>query len=277
LVKLLALDLDGTLLDDRGRVHAEDAEAIARAAEAGVRVTVVTGRLYSGTRESARAIGALGPVACVDGTHIVEAGSDRDLFHQALAEPAAEAVRQATSQTKVACFVFAHDEIVFDEHGEPFVPYVKLWSARMVRHQRVTEHPHWGHPRGVSAVVCVGPEESIRHAAAAVEGAGGAFVAAFPVRRAEVEPVWGMVVRAAGHDKGTALGWLAGHYGCAPEEVAAVGDWLNDVPMFAVAGRSFAMGQAPDVVKAAAGEVLSATSATGGGVAEALRRLGLVR
>lgn len=276
-MKLLALDLDGTLLDDSGRVHPEDARAIEQASAAGVRVTVVTGRLYSGTRESAHAIGALGPVACVDGTHIVEAGSDRDLLHQALAERAAEAVRAAAARAKVACFLFAHDEIVFDDHGERFVPYVRLWSARMVRHGRATEHPYWAHPRGVSAVVCVGPEEAIRHAAAEVEGAGEAFVAAFPVRRVEVEPVWGMVVRAVGHDKGTALGWLAEHYGCAPEEVAAVGDWLNDVPMFAVAGRSFAMGQAPDVVKAAAGEVLSATSATGGGVAEALRRLGVVR
>jgi hydroxymethylpyrimidine pyrophosphatase-like HAD family hydrolase len=276
-VKLLALDLDGTLLDDQGRVHPGDAEAVKRALGAGVAVTIVTGRLYSGTRESARVVGALGPVACVDGTHIVHAGDDRDLLYRALGPSATEAVRDAAARAKVACFLFAHDEIVFDDRGERFVPYVRLWSSRMVRHVRATEHPHWGHPRGVSAVVCVGPEEGVKQVAAQVEAAGGAFVAVFPVRRAEVEPVWGMVVRAEGLDKGTALGWLAAHHGCGPEEVAAVGDWLNDVPMFAVAGRSFAMGQAPDVVKAAAGEVLSATSATGGGVAEALRRLGVVK
>lgn len=277
-MKLLALDLDGTLLDDRGRVHPDDARAIGRAMASGLSVAVVTGRLYSGARESALAVGALGPVACVDGTHIVDARDDRDLVYRALAAPAAEATRAAAARSKgVACFLFAHDEIVFDEGGAPFVPYVQLWSARMVRHGRVAEHPHWDHPRGVSAVVCVGPEEAIREAAAEVEAAGEAFVAAFPVRRAEVEPVWGMVVRAPGHDKGTAVRWLAAHYGCEPEEVAAVGDWLNDVPMFAVAGRSFAMGQAPDVVKGAAGEVLTATSATGGGVAEALRRLGFGR
>ncbi len=277
MVKLLALDLDGTLLDDRGEVHPEDAHAVGRAMAAGLAVTVITGRLYSGTRDAARAVRALGPVACVDGTHIVDARDDGDLLYRPLAGAAAEATRAAAAAGGVACFLFAHDEIVFDDGGARFVPYVRLWSARMVRHARATEHPHWGHARGVSAVVCVGPEEAVREAAARVEATGEAFVAAFPVRRAEVEPVWGMVVRAAGHDKGTALAWLAAHYGCSPEEVAAVGDWLNDVPMFAVAGRSFAMGQAPDVVKAAAGEVLAATSATGGGVAEALRRLGLGR
>jgi hypothetical protein len=277
LVKLLALDLDGTLLDDRGEIHPADAEAIERARGAGLAVTVVTGRLYSGTRPSARAIRALGPVACVDGAHIVDARDDRELFHRPIAEPAAEAAREAAARAGVACFVFAHDEIVFDDEGARFLPYVRLWSSRVVRHGRAVEHPHWAHPRGVSAVVCVGHEEAIREASGLVEATGEAFVIAFPVRRAEVEPVWGMVVRASGHDKGTALAWLAAHYGCSTEEVAAVGDWLNDVPMLAAAGRSFAMGQAPEAVKAVAGEVLSATSATGGGVAEALRRLGFGR
>ena len=50
------------------------------------------------------------------------------------------------------------------------------------------------------------------------------------------------------------------------------GDWFNDVPMFAWAGRSFAMGQSPHGVRSCATDVLEATSATGGGVAEAIDR-----
>ena len=49
-----------------------------------------------------------------------------------------------------------------------------------------------------------------------------------------------------------------------------VGDWINDIPMFEVAGRSFAMGQAPDEVKSRATDVLTETSETGGGVASAI-------
>ena len=49
-----------------------------------------------------------------------------------------------------------------------------------------------------------------------------------------------------------------------------VGDWINDVPMFLVAGRSYAMGQAPDEVKRAATFVLEETSEAGGGVARAV-------
>jgi hydroxymethylpyrimidine pyrophosphatase-like HAD family hydrolase len=85
-----------------------------------------------------------------------------------------------------------------------------------------------------------------------------------------------MVVRAARVDKGTAIDWLAAHYQITPEEIVVVGDWLNDVPMFRRAGRSFAMAQAPDDVKGAATDVLVADSKSGGGIAEAAERAGLI-
>ena len=74
--------------------------------------------------------------------------------------------------------------------------------------------------------------------------------ATFPLRR--LPDMWGLVARAAGGTKGTALTYLAAHHGCAAEETVCVGDWLNDVSMFAVAGRSYAMGHAPSDVKKAA-------------------------
>lgn len=81
-----------------------------------------------------------------------------------------------------------------------------------------------------------------------------------------------MVVRAAGPTKGTAIAWLADYHGCTVDEVVAVGDWLNDVPMFEVAGQSFAMGSAPALVKERATEQLDAWSAEEAGVSEAIER-----
>ena len=88
--------------------------------------------------------------------------------------------------------------------------------------------------------------------------------------------MWGMVVRAAGIDKGTAIEWIADHYGVTLRDIVAVGDWLNDVPMLRRAGRSFAMGQAPSEVRAAATDLLDADAWTGGGIAEAAERAGLL-
>jgi hydroxymethylpyrimidine pyrophosphatase-like HAD family hydrolase len=79
-----------------------------------------------------------------------------------------------------------------------------------------------------------------------------------------------MVARAAGGTKGTALEWIADHYGVSMSETVCVGDWLNDIAMLEAAGRSFAMGQAPAEVKAAATDVLDHTIEGGGGIAEAI-------
>src|SRR5688500_18572432 len=73
--RLLAVDLDGTLIDAAGAVHAPDREAIAALAAKGIPTTIITGRLFSGTRRIAGDVGTTGPVACVDGCHVVEAAS----------------------------------------------------------------------------------------------------------------------------------------------------------------------------------------------------------
>ena len=57
--------------------------------------------------------------------------------------------------------------------------------------------------------------------------------------------------------KGTALASLAASLGLAPSECAAMGDYLNDIPMLEWAGWAVAMGQAPDEVKAVADAVVA--------------------
>jgi hydroxymethylpyrimidine pyrophosphatase-like HAD family hydrolase len=78
------------------------------------------------------------------------------------------------------------------------------------------------------------------------------------------------MARAAGATKGSALRWLAEREAVPMAETVCVGDWLNDVPMFEAAGRSFAMGQAPSEVKDRATDVLEETGEKGGGVARVL-------
>ena len=63
--KLLALDVDGTLVRRDGSIHPEDGAAVGRLAASGVPVTIVTGRMYSGTQHVARSLRLGGPIACV--------------------------------------------------------------------------------------------------------------------------------------------------------------------------------------------------------------------
>ncbi len=269
--KLLALDVDGTLLRRDGSVHPDDLAAIGRVAGSGVPVTIVTGRLYSGTHAVARSVGISGPIACVDGSHIVDLGDDTALFHASIVGVDAGLLRDVLRRHGPASFLFADDTIVHDADGAAFAGYVTTWSPRVSVVARVIDHPYWEHERGLMAVVAVGSEVAIRAAAAELEDRldHATRLIVFPVPRIGM---FAMIVRAAGPTKGTAIEFLSRHHGCTPAETVVVGDWLNDVPMFQVAGRSFVMGQAPAAVKATATDHLVADCFGGGGVAEAVRR-----
>lgn len=275
--KVVAIDVDGTLVTTRGEVAEADRQAITAMQQRGIHVTICTGRLYSGTRPTAESVGLTGPIACIDGSQIVDLATHRTLFDHTVKGDHIEHLRSAVSLGGAACFLFANDEIGHDAGGEKYLPYVRLWSNQLRHHDRVEEHPHWDHPTGVSEVVCVGTEHSIQSTVHRIleKLDKHVQVASFPIKRTD-GGMWGMVARAAGPTKGTAIEWLAKHHGCSVDDVIVIGDWLNDIPMFEVAGRSFAMGQAPDLVKQKATDLLEATAREGGGVAEAAKKAGIL-
>ena len=73
--------------------------------------------------------------------------------------------------------------------------------------------------------------------------------------------------------KAAGLAYVSAQLGLRADEVAVVGDWYNDLSMFAWAGRSFAMAGAPDEIREAATDNLQAVAGNGGGVAEAIDQL----
>lgn len=269
--KLLAVDLDGTLLDHEGKPHERDVRAMRALMKRGIAVSIITGRLYSGTRPTAEIVGILGPVACADGSHVVRVSNDATLVHHGIRGANAKKLREAVVKNDLATFLFAGDAIVYDGAGEAYLPYLRTWSSDMRRAELVAEDSLWKARAGLTAVVALGPEAAIVAAVDTIqrECKDRAHVTAFPVKR--VPGNWGLIARASTGTKGTALGWLAEHHGCTLAETVCVGDWLNDVPMFSVSGRAYAMGQAPDAVKQVATDILEETSEGGGGIARAAR------
>ncbi|MCL2779381.1 MAG: Cof-type HAD-IIB family hydrolase [Polyangiaceae bacterium] len=270
--KLLAVDLDGTLLDHNGEAHEQDVIAIKKLRARGVYVTIVTGRLYSGTQWSANLLGIVGPVGCADGSHIVHVQDNKTLFHRGITGRAASRLRASLERNDLIAFLFAQDSIVHDERGADYLPFVRTWSTDLRCAQRITEHALWNSELGMTAVVALGAEAHVSRTVSDIQrdATKSMQVAMFPFREGNQQ--WGMVARASGGTKATALAWIARHYGLHISETVCVGDWHNDLPMLSAGGRSFAMGHAPAEVKSAATDVLECTVATGGGIAEAIER-----
>jgi hydroxymethylpyrimidine pyrophosphatase-like HAD family hydrolase len=257
-------------------VHPRDAKAIKELLRKEIPVALCTGRMFSGTREIAATFRLLGPVACIDGSHIFDLHSRGELSCTAITAEAGVYVREALSLFRPAAFMFSGDRVIHDVRGDRYLNYLSTWSDVRHRVHDVVHAETWANETSVAALVLMGDEEQVTGMDRALTGVPGLQHIVFEVRRDDLVGSWGMVLRASGVDKGTAVDWLAKHYGVAVADVVAVGDWLNDVPMLQRAGQSFAMAQAPAEVRAAAKFQLEADIWTGGGVAEAAERAGLI-
>jgi hydroxymethylpyrimidine pyrophosphatase-like HAD family hydrolase len=205
----------------------------------------------------------------------------KDLACASLDEKALELLFDVLVEHGAAPFAFSSEDMFHDDAGHPYLGYVKNWSRRMRLVPDLLRKAGWSASQAVPAVLALAKEDRIREAEMALRTRAPELLqcVSFQSLNLEVEGggrPWALLVRAAGFDKGTAVEWLARHYGVELEEVVAVGDWLNDVPMFRKVGLSFAMAQAPDEVRDAASEVLEADDEQGGGIAEAAERAGLL-
>jgi Cof subfamily protein (haloacid dehalogenase superfamily) len=266
--RLLAVDLDGTLLRSDGRVDDKDIAAIRELRAAGVTVTIVTGRLHSGALFAANTCGIEGAIGCMEGSHLVEVAG-KTLHHHAMKPADTQLLRTAFGSHGLASFIFEADGIHHDERGEPYARYVSTWSPRLRLVEQALDVHVWAN--GPLAAVAIGEPDEVAAAHGLLrEHAADIFSVSFAVSSCPGKHA--VLVRAAGPNKGTALRALCEGAGCTLAEAVAVGDWVNDVPMFEVAGRSFVMGDTPDHVRTKATDRLARPTGAGGGIAEAVRR-----
>jgi Cof subfamily protein (haloacid dehalogenase superfamily) len=268
-VRLLAVDVDGTLLRSNGTVAESDRRAIAGALASGVAITLATGRLSSSALPFARSLSLQVPLVCADGAVLFCPTRAIPLMETPLSAAGLAAFGALLREHRLAPFVFTHEAVYGAARDLARFPFVTGWTDRLV--SRAIADPVDPSFPAITAIG-VGPAE----AASAVQDALRANldieedVTVFPIRTTRH---WVVRLSPGGCTKAVGLARLADQLGIASDEVAAIGDWYNDIPMLAWAGWSFAMGQAPPEVKEVAKRSLRATAETGGAVAEALEWL----
>ena len=265
--RILALDVDGTLLDSQGTLRPRTAEAVARAARAGIRPVLCTGRRYRRARPIALQLGLDAPVVCNSGAIVKDPATHATLW-RAEFDPAllAEvlAVFREHDQPAVS-FTDRHPEdydfiVARDPTGRPlFDDYL----AQNRGHGDVV--PDWadGDGTGVHFHLCaIGARPEMLEFEAQVVARLGARVRTFVQKSPRYVGTMCEVLHCEA-SKWSAILHLAAQWGVAPSEICAVGDDMNDVPMIAGAGLGVAMGHAPPAVVAAADHVTGDHDADG--------------
>ena len=253
-VRLLALDLDGTLLNSLGELSARNAGAIAEARSRGVRVALVTGRRFRDARPLALKLGLDVPVVAHNGALTKHARTLETVSASLLPlETAREVLRLGrahradplVSDDAVGAGVLVYDHL--RDTGGPVAEYIE-WSRRI--HGDEAE-------RAILHVPSL--EDYLDHAPvhitfsgtfADIERLSTVFAAELGARAKLMTTLYpsidfGLVdVIHPDVSKGTGLAAVALEHGLTPSEVMAVGDNHNDVEMLEFAGTRVAVSNA---------------------------------
>ena len=273
--RLLAVDLDGTLLDSKDQLPEANRAALHRAHQAGLVVCLTTGRCFSETRQVLEAVGLdLDVVVTAFGAIVSEARNGRTLYAQPLRPESLDRVCEFLAQRRCS-FLLLHDG------AEAAVDY------------SVLRLPRWcpGYDRWFEMVPC--RLRDIEHWGGLAEPTYRVTLIEKPEFFRTIEPELAQVLPdslvksnaiyvppydvhvleffAPQVNKWFALQHLCRQQGIEPQEVVAVGDAINDLEMIRGAGLSFAMGNADERIKRLATRVTSTNDQAG--VAQAINEI----
>ena len=256
--RLLAVDVDGTLLNSHDRLSPATCQAVRRAIGAGIRVVLATGRRYGRVLHLVEPLGVDVPLITASGALIKHPADHRTLFRAEFSPSLLRDVLDVVAEC-------GHDALLYaDTHSEGFefyYPRRRASSPELAEFlalnrglgrwcPQLTTDP----PEGVFALFAMAARQPMlqlqQRLEAAFPGALYTHVLRSPLYRGymcEVAP--------AGVDKWSALCRLAQHWRIEPAAICAVGDDVNDIPMLRGAGLGVAMQNAPEQVKAVADRV----------------------
>ena len=258
--KLVATDLDGTLLRSDGTIDQRTRDAITAVRRAGTPVVLCTARPARWMGSLALAIGARGAAICANGAVIWDL--DREaVLHQSPIDP--ETARDVVARLRAAlpAAAWAVERAAAFGHEPGYTP---RWP---VPEDTVVDH--------VEALLSVAPVKLMLRcpgtsADALVARARAAVGGLVEVTHSSSADTL-LEMSAAGVSKGSALAALCAQRGIAAEQVVAFGDMPNDLPMLAWAGRGVAVANAHRDVLAGADEVTASNDESG--LAQVLERL----
>lgn len=264
-IQLIALDMDGTLLDaDHATIPARNLDALRKAAAGGVKLAIASGRSWSLIRETARALGPVRYGITANGAYTMDAATGEAMAEFPMDRDQCAAIIGILRKYGLPYELYFGPENYIqysDREGSANFILSEQFQGVFLRNCTWVEDmleplktltpekfdiffvPPELRPQVLAELAATGP--------LAVSGALGT----------------NLELTAAGVHKGAALAALAGRLGLDRDQVMAFGDADNDLEMLSWAGWSFAMGNGVPAAKEAARFVTGANYEGGVGMA----------
>lgn len=238
--RLIAMDLDDTLLLDDLTVSESTRQAMIEAIARGAHLTIATGRMFDSAQKIARQVGLNVPIITYQGSLIKNLLDEEILYERSVPSDVARRIYEYCLEHDLHLQSYIDDKLYVPEDNDKIrayaaqsnIPYtVEPDFGKIIGHEKQTKLLIIDEPARLDALLpefkeLLGPE----------------------VHLTKSKPNYLEFLHVEG-TKGHALKFLAAHYGIPIEETIAIGDAMNDHEMVQAAGLGVAMANAVPALK----------------------------
>ena len=267
-IRLIAVDLDGTLLSSDGAtVHERNIRALRRAAEKGAKIVLASGRSLVMMEDAAEQLGCVNYIISSLGGTVTDYATRKILDEKGIDPDKRRAILEVLRPFKPLIEVYCDNRIYAGQAILTAHPPVSDFDFLRARYDDAVEDLETAIGERMTEkldVDFIPDDETMELIRTRVEALGDLCVLAYP-GDGNIE------ISHIGATKGNALRFLCRHLGIDAGEVLALGDSDNDVDMFEWAGCAVAMARASTMARQAADRVTGANN--DGGVGQAVEEL----
>ena len=248
--KLVCIDVDGTLLNNKHKVTNRTKEIILQAHQLGVHIVISTGRMYTDAKYYSNLIGVKSPVIASNGAFIKEKDNNKVIFKDVLGDSLSLELLEIFRKHQIMPYFctphkFYYGNIMF----KLFYLATKILGTRSnaIDIEFVFSWDNWRKVLHKEKDEIVKGEIIYRDAALIYELRNE--LKKFTQLEIVDSSKFNIEITRKGVSKGKAVAMLASFYGLKREEIIAIGDSENDLSMIEYAGLGIAMGNASEIVK----------------------------
>lgn len=267
--KLLCIDMDGTLLNSKKEITEKNKQYLRKAQEAGVKVVISTGRLFTSADYYADLVGIKAPIISANGAFIREKDENKVIYKSLLGKDNCEIILKVLKKYDLIPN-FHTSNAIFTEGSNPHIQmYLKTNedhpADKRIEIQTVIDWSQVFESYKEELLKCIAIDMDYEKIAKAKEELSA-------VEQLEVvsSSSNNFEVMCSGVSKGRGVEILAAYYNIKREEIICIGDNENDASMIAYAGLGVAMGNADEEIKTMAQYVTASNDEDG--VAEVIEK-----